>query len=318
MSINGSLGSPLATERQKELEEKGFRVSNRRNCKVRGRNVQKVDYTKNEVTSVGNRIKYLARTIGYGLLGGIPFTTKEGRDATINPLFRGRAKETLDVDMGEEDPEELEETLNYNPKNPASIREYVDRPDIRKRLLQADGNYFLPEQRRNGVSSFLFVPKGDFSKATSIVVFNAKDGSSVTNYAELMRSIRTFSASKENIDEAWEKKLKNLAQDLKKSLSNHSDKDNLDKLRKSLNKQKGIIVIDVKNFEARIYSKDSDLNVDMNSYKTGTSISLSDATKEAIRTVHGKSMKSDQKLEGDKPFKKEIPSAPIEMPLSDE
>lgn len=312
-STSTSRPIPAGAEEQR-LVGKGFRRVKPYAVKsgvIRGRNVVQTDLVKNE-SGTAERI---ARGVG-GVLVAVPtlgtaLASDTVWEATMEPAIHGKAKRKIFYDQSQTQPERLPKKMGYDPKNNVDVQTYLARPEIRAEL-QSDGqgNYFLIEHRREpqGVSSFLFVPKGDFSKAYSVKFYNAKNGKAITDAAQQLRAVRSYAATIATVDEEWEKQVDEMAKKMleKDEVNPESNMYNdLLRLKKEkIRKRRGPLVLDCKNYQARIYGKGVSLNTDISSTKTGTVIKFEDELQKTINHIHGKDMEHKEKLQGEKPFAK--------------
>ncbi|MCH9627313.1 MAG: hypothetical protein S4CHLAM2_09490 [Chlamydiales bacterium] len=208
------------------------------------------------------------------------------------------------ADLGYDPASPLIQRLGYDPKNRASIRAYLERPEIRRELLESNGNYMLPEHRNAnlGISSFLFVPNGRFEEATSIKIHDAKTGQPLKG-KEFTRAMYSYSSQHVDLMKGIDEKADKWADKL---IANHpslSKEKAKEIVKKSL--REGIIVLDFKGGHTRLYPRDldpnkySDLTGFFGSMK-GTRISWSKGTTEDVKEFHKATPKRE--LPTHKPF----------------
>jgi len=215
----------------------------------------------------------------------------------VDALRKERLAPTLDPTSKAKN--RLIERLGYDPKDPESIRAYLARPEIRAQLIKVNGHYVLPELRRNGTSSFLFVPDGDFSKATSIRVADAKTGEKLKG-KEFHRAMNTYCSQYEDmckgIDTLISGYISRKHPDFAK-FSPAKKKKIKDNLRKMMQP-----VLDYKGEHGRLYLRDPGPNKrgDYNSFLKGIRYDWSASTKKDVKAIHNAA--PDKKLSEDKPF----------------
>ncbi len=251
-------------------------------------------------------------------LAGVPANEKE---AKLHAQYIANRMEIADglgddydsyeeyvAELGYDPASLLIQRLGYDPKNKASIRDYLKRPEIRRNLLESNGNYMLPEHRNagRGISSFLFVPNGDFSKATSIKIHEAESGQPLKG-AEFTRAMYSYSSQYEDLmkgikekADKWMEKVTDLTPAQKEKVK--------ETLIKSL--KNGIVVLDFKGHHTRLYPHDldpnkySELTGFFGSMK-GTRISWSKGTTKDVDEFHKATPKKE--LPTHKPFEQAPP-----------
>lgn len=290
-----------------ELTERGYSKIGKEPLIYRGRKCTKTCYEKKPGGTLGRVVRGAGGVIGSIATAGLINISKEFRDATWTPAVKGAVKETLYAETGEE--EDIRPDLGYNPKNSESIQDYLKDPDIRSQLRESNGHYFLPERRRKGISSFIFVPHGDFRKARSIKFWTAGTGKSVTNTEKQLRSIRSYCATYEDVESKWEKELPKLAASLIKKHPGMTEQQAIARIKR----RPKTVVVDARNGVARVYGKFDPNKVNPDSYFTGTLIKLEKDTDKEIKRIHGKSMEHKEPLGGERPFKQAIPD-PVDPP----
>lgn len=290
-----------------------------------------VDGVRYEEITVSDRPEPLKGKIGMakriglgavGLLGTVANISKDFRRATLETAWNGRAEEKVLYNKTDPMTEErraeatdgrsrnaLEQRLGYDPKNRASIKAYLERPEIRKQLLSdGNGNYMLPEHRRDGTSSFLFVPNGDFNKATSIKISTASSGEQLKG-AEFHKAMLTYGSQYEDMIKGRDQKADELAVQLgkKRGLNDDQIEAQKEELKKKVLKHMHIAVISPKGNHTRFYSSNVDPNAKdifgrrayANSL-TGTRIDWSDSTKKDVAQTWKKG--PEDKLTKERPF----------------
>lgn len=208
--------------------------------------------------------------------------------------------------------------VQYTPTRDSSVRALFDPANPRAqanrmKLVEAHGHYFMTEERRDGRTSFIFVPNCDFSKATSYNIAYTKNGAPICNHDALLRYVDDFCAAYGEINEKWEKEAYKIAlriatQDPDKD---ENDEEYLKELTRKVIESRGAIVLSPKGEHVRIYSKGADPNtVNTNSYFSGVLIDLSGGAKKQWKDNHNSNRSEYKKdLEGNKPF-----ANPVSLP----
>lgn len=162
--------------------------------------------------------------------------------------------------------------LQYDPTDKVSIKAYLERPEIRANLQEEHGNYYLLEERRagEGITSFLFVPSGDFEKATSVKVWNAQSGKPLENTEQLRRAVRSYCVVYHAVEKGWDTEAQTLLDELV-----GKDATMAVYTLEMIKKAKKSIVIDPNNHHVRVYGE-APMNLDKNSVYTGTPIDIKD------------------------------------------
>ena len=269
---------------------------------IRGRKVMLKTYVKNE--DLGT-LEKVGRFLG-GVAMAPLLLSKNFRDDTINPAIYGKAEEKMfvQIEPKKQDDKKLKKQLGYIPNDRATIRAYLKQPEIRAKLQSANGHLFLPEERRigkDGISSFIFVPNGDFSKAQSKVICKGKTGGPVTNHEELLTDIRDYVAAhsdiEKGIDEAAEKIAKFMNKKKKEGEDGYVTVD-------MIKARMGPLLIDPANGEMRILPRTLGLNTDATSYRVGSKITVNEGTQKAWNRLHNSNLTEHKaSLKGEKPFK---------------
>jgi hypothetical protein len=307
------MSTPAAslTPAEQKMVDRGFHETDLSSEIYRGRKYHKKEFTRE--STVSERILGGAGTaVAVGtVVGAIGLAVSEtARNATITPLFQGKVTKTIYVeqtDQGEPtvqhpDPADPSQQLRYNPEDSRSIQAYLNNPKVREKLRESNGHYFLPEKHRQGISSFIFVPKGDFSKACSVKFWDAADGVSITDNERGLRAIRSYCAAHDNIESEWDKELTKLTESYVQKHPTVS----LEDAKALINRRRNTLVLDGDKM-ARVYGKYDPNKVDTDSFRTGTIISLNEGTKKEIGRIHGKGMEHKESLAGEQPFKNSIP-----------
>lgn len=263
-----------------------------------------------DVTS-HSKAETVARYAG-GVFAGPLNISKKVRDETWGMAGQGYIERKVYVTV-DETPEDKKaqrikdkQHLGYVPGKSKSIQKYLADPNIRAQLCEANGHYYMVDQRAEGqgISRIIFVPDGNFDKATSYTVCDAKTGDPIKNRDALMRHARSFCASYHDIEEGWDKEAGKIAENLNKN-------DRLVSLngatftKEDVKKKKKSVVIDVDSGHARVYT-DHRTSLDTSSYRTGTTVSLSDSVNKEIKKLYDKDlMDNKEKLhEPNQPFAK--------------
>ncbi|MCC5831670.1 MAG: hypothetical protein JJU12_01315 [Chlamydiales bacterium] len=198
--------------------------------------------------------------------------------------------------------------LGYDPKDRETIKAYIDRPDIRKQLLSdGHGNYYLPEHRRNGTSSFLFISKGNFNNPSSIVISDTNTGEALKG-SQFEKAMFAYGYQYEDMINGIEKKANEIAQRIAKDKGwdPTKDKDKIDKEKEEIKKYWRTVVISPKMGQSRLYSSVNPNargifggHAFSNPY-TGTHLKWESQTEKAITELYQK--KADDRLTKDRPF----------------
>ncbi len=220
-------------------------------------------------------------------------------------------------------------TLGYNPNRPGSNREdsigdYMQKPDIRSRLRDAgNGDLYLIENRRvktEGKTTVLVAPGGDFSKAVSKQFFTSStdgetNGKPLTNTSDQIRAVRSYLLGE--TDALYEKEVPELALKLGQDRNKAEEKKSaearrmlnleegsadLEDLKKEIRARKGPVTIDVKHKQVRFYDKETDANLSMSSYRTGTAVDVSDSAGKEWDRLHDLQMEHKEDLGGERAF----------------
>lgn len=203
-----------------------------------------------------------------------------------------------------------EQHLGFIPGNSDSIQDYLDDPEVRKQLCEKNGHYYLIDQRSvdKGISRFIFVPNGDFSKACTVQVWDAKTGEPIENADKLVRAVKSYCASYNSVEEGWDKEAEKIAEQMNNMYGwsgtlNAITKDEIKERRRS-------VVIDPSTGQARVYAAHA-TTFDTSDYRRGTEITLADDVKKEIAKYYDKDlMDNKEKLhEDNKPFTK-LPNGP--------
>lgn len=202
--------------------------------------------------------------------------------------------------------------LGYSPVLPKTMQWLFHHTnpksaENRSKLRSISGNEYMIERRRDGISSFIFIPKGDPEKICSVTISHTasgKKGEAVTDEHELLRSISNFCDAHADIEEGWKEESEKIAMTLAKRDGKDEDPSYIENLRKEIYKRKAIIVLSSKDLHARIYSDTVDRNrTDTGSFRTGTYVGLKDDTKKSMDTTHNKNLtEHKKKLKGDNLF----------------
>lgn len=152
-------------------------------------------------------------------------------------------------------PSALIERLGYDPKNRMSIQAYLERPEIKSRMIKDDstGNYMLPENHREGVTSFLFVPKGDFTKASSVILSDGKTGFALVGH-QFEKAMNTYQAQYEGTLKDKEEQVKHLTTQLAKKYEQQGIEREPQELRQEVLNEMRVAVLDHKRKNTRFFS----------------------------------------------------------------
>lgn len=214
--------------------------------------------------------------------------------------------------------------LGYDPKIRSSIKAYLERPDIFRRLIEKNGNYYLQEERRDGTSSFLFVPKGDFSKACSIKVSNSKTGEPLSGDA-FDKMMFTYGKQYENMIKGMEKNAKERATRAADKLIKNGDlredeKDSwIEREQKRILKSFRVAVMSPRGDHTRLYgrvdpnAKDIFGNRYYNSPMGGIRVDWDKPTAKEIKELWEK--KPDSELKKERPFADSASTPPPTQPM---
>lgn len=207
--------------------------------------------------------------------------------------------------------------LGYDPKNRSSIKAYLERPDIFRRLIEKNGNYYLQEERRDGTSSFLFVPKGDFSKACSIKVSNSKTGEPLSGDA-FDKMMFTYGKQYENMIKGMEKNAEERAIRKAKKEGREDDQEWIQREKKKILKSFRVAVMSPRGDHTRLYgrvdpnAKDIFGNRYYNSPMGGIRVDWDKPTAKEIKELWEK--KPDSELKKERPFADSAPPATTPPP----
>lgn len=197
-------------------------------------------------------------------------------------------------------PSALIERLGYDPKNRMSVRAYLERPEIKAQMIydKTTGNYMLPVNDREGTSSFLFVPKGDFSKASSIVMSDAKTGESLKGHA-FSKAMHTYQSQYDDMVKGIEENVDYLTTQLRKKYGDEEIED--EELRTQVKNQFRVAVLDHKRKNTRFFShiNPNYRGIYTNPFK-GTRIDWEKSTVEHTDEIQR--TKQPERLPNDRPF----------------
>lgn len=207
--------------------------------------------------------------------------------------------------------------LGYDPQIRSSIKAYLERPDIFRRLVEKNGNYYLQEERRDGTSSFLFVPKGDFSKACSIKVSNSKTGEPLSGDA-FDKMMFTYGKQYENMIKGMEKNAEERAIRKAKKVGREDDQEWIQREKKKILKSFRVAVMSPRGDHTRLYghvdpnAKDIFGNRYYNSPMGGIRVDWDKPTAKEIKELWEK--KPDSELKKERPFANSAPPAATPPP----
>lgn len=325
-----------------QMHEKGLSpVGGPENVVHRGRLYSAEHYKKDDPYSTGGKVLLAGVTAIMTVAGlGIPLAFPEFRKNTTAHIF-GKDEETVyfEVDQAVQDSKDPKvnplydkrfdirdvdaldakgnKTFLYDPNVPSTVVDYINRPEVHRELRQGKGgNLYLIEKRRPGVSSFIFVPKGDYSKAVSVLLWNCETGGKLTNEDQIDQTAQSYCASSEHIEKEWEKgveeklvpsfiKLRNKGKSDEELEVLLKDPQEIEVCKKIIMSRRRTTVLDLANHRARIYAK-VDPNVTKTSdYETGFSISFDEDLTKEINKIHGLTGKED--LKGERPFREPLP-----------
>lgn len=329
--------SPLVYQ---EMHEQGLQFKDEKNVVHRGRLYKAENWEKDGAYSTGEKV---AATLvgGIATVGTVcvaPFldifhekitskvlgkdedtayfevdeTVRNAKDPQKNPLYDKR----FDIrDIDAVDARE-EATFLYDPNKPATVVQYINRPGVRRELRQGKGGHlYLIEKRRPGVSSFIFVPKGEYSKAVSVLLWNAETGGKLTNEDQIEQAVQSYCASFEAIEKGWSEEAEKLAPRLIKLQNKDKSEEELEQLvkdptkveawKKTIMSRRRTTVLDLANHRARIYAKVDPNVTKTDDYETGVTISFDEELTKDINKIHGLTGKED--LKGERPFREPLP-----------
>lgn len=315
-----------------QYEDRGLKPSGSKIVTARNKKIRRDEYSGLEAEGTIARIGQFAQ----GVVKTVSTSFVGLKDPKVTDLYKsaihGKVTEHVDTELPEPeltvDQKQTRRDMEtakwgYSPRSRSSIREYIKKPEIRRDLRSdGNGNYFLPENRCKGQSRFIFVPKGVFEDAKMVNYNKASTGLALTESSQQLRAIRTYGATIEDIDEQWDsKKAKEVAINIIKKENRDANKNPGDPgyidwkdetaLKPYIDRVKerrGSVTIDVQNKEARVYDKETDLNTSMSSFMTGTSISLNKESGKSVDRIHGKDMKNEEPLGGERPFADPLPA----------
>ncbi len=238
-----------------------------------------------------------------GVALGISNLSSSCLERSWGVITKGRIEENVLVPNHETDRSRanLIQNLGYDPTKNESIQEYLKIPRIWAQLEGRDGHFMLREERRGRTSSFIFVPNGDFSKATSIVLSTSKTGEALKG-AQLQRAMYTFSAQYEDLKEGMEKGAEKFATDylVKNPTANKN------KIKQQYLEQMQGFVISARRKHTRVFG-----HVDTNKrglydwYLGGYKIDWSEGTKKDVKDLH--EMEPGKELKASYPFAEPAP-----------
>src|ERR1700722_3296325 len=245
--------------------------------------VEKVKKMKNEPL-IGGRTALTT----LGILGGPLNFIQSWKDNTTNLGMDGKVEKTVFVKSDEE--EDIHH-LKYDPKDrpsssKMSIANYAKKlasegsPDVR----QINGHLVIRERsRKGGITSCIFVPNGDFDKATSIRQ-NKPDGTPLTNSDEHWRAINDLCGLYDKVESELDKESERIAISMVKEKRSEDDehteeltpeeKAEVKELQKAVRSQFKFFVISPDNQHIRVYGDIDRNETKTNSFRTGFVITL--------------------------------------------
>ena len=260
---------------------------------------------------IGERTISTAKTVA-GTVGtlGLGLLSEEHRD-DVQLAWNGKVEKDVLITIKDGGTvagleEEINKGLKYDPKDVVSVQEYLEKeyhngnPRVRE---LSNGDVYMIENKRkgSGISSFIFAPNGDFSKAKSVQFFDTKNGKGIFDEKKQLEAVRLYSETISGIEGEWEKMAEKLADGY---IANHSDEDedeiNRQDLIDAIIARRGVVVIDPKFHCARVLGSEFDLNNNPGGYWKGVMVKFDDATSASVDKIYNMDHKT--KLGGKKPY----------------
>ena len=268
--FRAALKSDAARVRLEALARDGYDVFHPRDIKTKtifGEKVETAKFDQVQPTSrTWSRATQRAGSIALSVLAFPALLCKSFRQEYGRFGWTGNCESqeiAVPKELSEEEMAERQESIRtgrrYDPNDSESIKRYVHNAGT-KPSMYLGHEFFIDNEAasRDGISSFLFAPNGDWSQSFSVVMYNPKNGQSIGNTDEIHRAIRAYCEQYRTMSDG-------LNPFIERSINsylrlNHLNPDQVSaderkRLRDSLGRMFSLVVIDPDSGKTRVYHR---------------------------------------------------------------